>query len=77
MERLKETVCRYKPLIMYLFFGVCTTLVNIVVYYVCAHIVHTGTMPGTVIAWVVAVLFAYVTNRKWVLRVRKLLQQAL
>ena len=23
-------------------------------------------MPGTIIAWVAAVLFAYLTNRKWV-----------
>ncbi len=66
MKTIKELFCRYRSVIMYLFFGVCTTLVNIVVYYVCAHIAHTGTMPGTIIAWIAAVLFAYLTNRKWV-----------
>lgn len=51
---------------MYLFFGGCTTLVNIIVYYVCAHIASIATMPSTITAWAASVLFAYLTNRKWV-----------
>ncbi|MCC8162838.1 MAG: GtrA family protein [Lachnospiraceae bacterium] len=66
MDRLKEVLCQYKSIVMYLFFGVCTTLVNLIVYYLCAHIANTGTMPGTIIAWIAAVLFAYLTNRTWV-----------
>ncbi len=49
-----------------MFFGVCTTLVNIVVYWLLAHVTKVGVMPSTIIAWVIAVLFAYITNRKWV-----------
>ena len=57
---------KYKDIIAYLFFGGLTTLVNIVCYYICAHVLKMATIPSTIIAWVLAVLFAYVTNRKWV-----------
>ena len=57
---------RYKNIIPYLFFGVCTTLVNVIVYWFCAHLMKYMVMASTVVAWTLAVLFAYVTNRKWV-----------
>lgn len=57
---------KYKDVIPYLFFGVCTTLVNVAAYWVCAHPLSLNTMASTVIAWVLAVLFAYITNRNWV-----------
>ena len=56
---------RYKEVILYLVFGVCTTLVNIIVYYVCAHPLAMKTVPGTCVAWAVSVLFAYITNKIW------------
>ncbi len=62
----KQLYEKYKDIIPYAFFGVCTTLVNIASYWVCAHPLRFGTMVSTVIAWILAVLFAYVTNRKWV-----------
>lgn len=52
--------------IPYLFFGVCTTLVNVATYWVAAHLLQLSVMPSTIIAWILAVLFAYFTNRKWV-----------
>lgn len=55
-----------KNIIPYLFFGICTTLVNIVVYWVAAHPLGLTVMFSTIIAWVIAVIFAYGTNRKWV-----------
>ena len=57
---------KYKDVIPYLFFGVCTTLVNVIVYWLCAHPLNLGTMPSTIAAWFLAVVFAYITNRKWV-----------
>ena len=57
---------KYRDVIPYLFFGVCTTLVNIIVYWLMAYPFNCSTMLSTVVAWVVSVLFAYVTNRKWV-----------
>ena len=57
---------KYKDIISYLFFGVCTTLVNVLSYWICAHPLKLNTMVSTIIAWILAVLFAYLTNRKWV-----------
>ena len=54
--------------ILYLVFGGLTTAVNVGVYWLCAHPLGMPVVPGTVIAWFVAVLFAYLTNRKWVFR---------
>ncbi len=62
----KINVEKYKDVIPYLFFGVCTTLVNVITYWVCAHPLGINTMVSTIVAWILAVLFAYVTNRKWV-----------
>ena len=57
---------KYKSIIMYLFFGICTTLVNVITYYIFSHILKIGIMSSTIISWIFAVLFAYITNRKWV-----------
>lgn len=63
MEKLFE---KYKSIIMYLIFGILTTLVNVILYYVFARILNCSTLLATAIAWVGAVLFAYFTNRTWV-----------
>ena len=68
--RISALLQRYKSQILYLFFGGCTTLVNVVVYGVCAHMAALPTTVSTVIAWVVSVLFAYITNRTWVFESR-------
>ena len=62
----KKLYLKYKDIIPYLFFGVCTTLVNVLTYLCAAHIMKMPVMAGTILAWVLAVLFAYITNRKWV-----------
>lgn len=59
---------KYESLISYAFFGVCTTIVNIVVYYLFSHILKFGTASSTVIAWFLAVLFALITNKIWVFK---------
>lgn len=63
---MKKLLQQYKDVILYLFFGVCTTGVNVVTYWVMAHPLNMEVMPSTIVAWFAAVLFAYLTNRKWV-----------
>ena len=53
-------------LILYGIFGALTTIINIVVYWLCTRILSCPVVPSTVIAWTVAVLFAYWSNRKFV-----------
>ena len=55
-----------KELISYLIFGVLTTVVNIVVYYVFNTWLQVNYLVSNAIAWIASVLFAYITNRKYV-----------
>ena len=57
---------KYKEPIAYIFFGVLTTLVNVVVYYFCAEVLQIYYLIANVLAWVGSVLFAFVTNKLWV-----------
>lgn len=63
---MKNLLNKYKEIILYIFFGVCTTLVNIIVYYACSHILFMNTTSSTIISWILSVTFAYVTNKLWV-----------
>lgn len=63
---IKKMITKYWDIIPYLFFGACTTMVNVAIYWLMAHPMKTGVMLSTVTAWLCAVLFAYATNRKWV-----------
>lgn len=65
MNKIKTLLNKYKEMLLYLVFGVLTTVVNYVVYFGCKA-AGVGYKPATVIAWVLAVAFAYVTNRIWV-----------
>ena len=63
---VKKLFEKYKDLLPYAVFGVLTTLVNIGVYLLCAHPLGMPVLASTLIAWFLSVLFAYLTNRKWV-----------
>lgn len=67
MKKIQELFVKYKEIIMYLIFGVGTTVVNWVIYTV---IVMLGKEVNltivNIIAWVGAVAFAYITNKLWV-----------
>lgn len=67
---IKKIFKKYKEIILYVFFGGCTTLVNIIVYYVCAYPLSLATVLSTVIAWILSVAFAYTTNRIYVFESR-------
>lgn len=47
-------------------FGVITTVINIVVFWLFSDVLQVHYMVANVIAWVIAVAFAYVTNKFWV-----------
>ena len=65
MKSIKEILLKYKSVILYILFGGLTTLVNIVVYFACSCL-KFSTAASTVTAWLLSVLFAYITNRKYV-----------
>lgn len=65
MKKVKEIFLKYKSVILYILFGGLTTLVNIVVYFACSCL-KFSTAVSTLTAWLLSVLFAYITNRKYV-----------
>lgn len=61
---------------LFCFWGVLTTLVNLAVYFLCRKIRIPLTV-STVLAWFFAVLFAFITNRKYVFNSRARSREAL
>lgn len=59
-----------REVFFYLVFGVLTTVVNIVAFAILSRVLSVGTVASNIIAWFLSVLFAYVTNRKWVFDTR-------
>lgn len=57
---------KHKEPLLYIFFGALTTLVNIVVFILFTKAIILDELVANIIAWFVAVLFAYITNRIWV-----------
>ena len=57
---------KYKEIITYLFFGFVTTVVNYGVYALLVRGFHMDVVPANIIAWIVAVVVAFVTNKLWV-----------
>ena len=63
---------KYKQTILYLIFGVLTTIVNILTYAFCTRNLNIEFLISNWIAWIVAVLFAYITNKFFVFESKKI-----
>ena len=63
---MKKLLYRYKEPILYIVFGVLTTLVNILVYYLVSDVAAVYYLIANLCAWVASVLFAFVTNKLFV-----------
>jgi len=59
---------KYKEVLLYLFFGVLTTVVSIGSYAFFNVTLGINELIANVISWVLAVLFAFFTNRIWCLQ---------
>lgn len=68
MKIVMDMYKKYEDVILYLFFGGLTFLICIGSYYVCTETLGMQYMVANVISWVIAVLFAYITNRIWVFK---------
>lgn len=71
MKKLISEIKKRKEVILYLFFGGCTTLVNIVSYFVLRNTLNTNVTSATVISWIISVLFAYAVNKYFVFKSEK------
>ena len=66
MIKLRKWIEQRRDILSYLFFGGLTTLVNYLVYYPFLNWGHLSAALSNGIAWVVAVAFAYLTNKPFV-----------
>ena len=55
---------KYKEVLLYLFFGVLTFIISIVSYGLLA--IKLNVLIANILSWILAVIFAYITNRVWV-----------
>ena len=67
-QTLKSLLNKYWDVITYLFFGVLTTAVNYLVYLPVYNLLGLSAAVSNAIAWVVAVAFAFLTNKPFVFR---------
>ena len=65
---LKKLMKKYEELIMYIIVGVCTMIVSLVSYFIMANTLKMYYQAANIISWVLAVAFAYVTNKKYVFK---------
>lgn len=63
---VSELFTKYREVLMYLIFGVLTTAVSIVTYWFFTEVLNMPVLIANVISWILAVTFAYFTNRTWV-----------
>ena len=66
MSKIKDLLRKYKFIILYGIFGVLTTLINIVSYSLFYSVFGVSNVISNIIAWVISVLFAFITNKLWV-----------
>lgn len=67
MKMIKTLFIKYKELITYVIFGVLTTLVNFFAFWIFTKIFGEDLyLVNNAIAWVVGVVFAYITNKLFV-----------
>jgi len=65
IKKIKDLYLKYKEVVNYLIFGGLTTLVNFIVYFIAKWIGIEEWISNS-IAWVIAVVFAYITNKIFV-----------
>lgn len=67
MKMISKLYNKYKEVILYVVFGVLTTLVNFGAFWIFTKILGENLyLINNAIAWIIAVIFAYITNKLWV-----------
>lgn len=67
MKKIINLFKQYKEIILYIVFGVLTTLVNFVIFVICNNLLGKELyLFNNAIAWIISVIFAYITNKIFV-----------
>ena len=65
-ELIKKYYLKYKEMVNYLIFGGLTTVLNFIAYMLFTRLIRLDEVLSSGLAWVVAVIFAYVVNKIFV-----------
>lgn len=65
---MRKFLEKYWDVLTYLFFGVLTTAVNYLIYLPCYNLLGWSAGMSNVLAWIVAVAFAFLTNKPFVFK---------
>ena len=65
-EKIKFYLRKYWDIITYLFFGVLTTVVTFLIYTPCYYYLGMSGTVSNILSWIVAVAFAFLTNKPFV-----------
>lgn len=68
IQKIRALIEKYWDILSYLIFGVLTTVVNYIIYLPLYNLMGMSATASNAIAWVVAVAFAYLTNKPFVFR---------
>ena len=68
---MRELINKNKELIKYLIFGILTTLVNILCFYILDKL-NIDIYINNTISWIVSVIFAFITNKLYVFESKSL-----
>ncbi|SJN35658.1 Teichoic acid glycosylation protein [Marinilactibacillus psychrotolerans 42ea] len=68
IKLLKDQYTKYEEVINYLFFGVLTTFVNIVIFFIFDTLLQTPYLFANGLSIIGAILFAFFTNKKYVFK---------
>ena len=66
LKKLADWYREHREGMRYLVFGLLTTLLNLLIFTICVRIIKIPVLISTIISWIIAVLFAYVTNKLYV-----------
>ena len=66
MRKIINRLIKNKEVLLYLFFGVLTTIVSFLTYTLFTRVMAIDELVANVLSWVFAVAFAYITNKNFV-----------
>lgn len=58
----------HKEVLLYLFFGALTFIVSVVTFAIFSVVMEMNELIANTFSWIIAVILAFLTNRKWVFR---------
>lgn len=66
VKPIVQQLIKHQELILYVFFGAATTAVNFAAYGILERLFNCNYLFSNTAAWILSVVFAYITNRKYV-----------